>query len=57
MFFNRIFIVFIEIYKIIQFFFDVQWNELKAYANENALTFVAIGSECEHTPTAVRRIF
>lgn len=30
----------IEIYKIIQFFFEVQWNELKTYANENGIQLI-----------------
>jgi len=30
----------IERYKVIQFFFDVQWNELKAYANENGISLI-----------------
>ena len=30
----------VEVYKVIQFFFDVQWNELKAYANENGISLI-----------------
>ena len=30
----------IERYKVIQFFFDVQWNELKNYANENGISLI-----------------
>ena len=30
----------IETYKVIQFFFDVQWSEVKAYANENGIQII-----------------
>ncbi len=30
----------LEELKVIQFFFDVQWNELKAYANENGVKLI-----------------
>lgn len=30
----------VELYKVIQFFFDVQWNELKTYANENGISII-----------------
>ena len=30
----------IEIYKVIQFFFDFQWKELKAYANKNGIKII-----------------
>lgn len=30
----------IEILKVIQFFFDVQWQELKDYANENGISII-----------------
>ena len=30
----------IEVYKVIQFFFDVQWSELHAYANENGISII-----------------
>ena len=30
----------VEVYKIIQFFFNVQWTALKAYANENGISII-----------------
>jgi len=30
----------VEIYKVIQFFFNVQWSELKAYANQNGISII-----------------
>lgn len=30
----------IEIYKVIQFFFDTQWNELKKYANDAGISLI-----------------
>lgn len=30
----------IEIYKVIQFFFDFQWNELKKYANDSGIKLI-----------------
>ena len=30
----------VEIYKVIQFFFNVQWTELKEYANENGISII-----------------
>ena len=30
----------IELYKVIQFFFDVQWNELKKYANDSGIKII-----------------
>lgn len=30
----------IEIYKVIQFFFEIQWSELKSYANDNGISII-----------------
>lgn len=30
----------IELYKVIQFFFDIQWNELKSYANDKNILII-----------------
>jgi len=30
----------VEIYKVIQFFFDFEWNALKSYANENGISII-----------------
>lgn len=30
----------VEIYKVIQFFFDIQWNDLKKYANDSGIKLI-----------------
>lgn len=30
----------VEIYKVIQFFFEIQWSELKSYANDNGISII-----------------